>query len=241
MALRLALRTNSTLSNAWVNALVCNARLVIRALRITLTFTPYTAGQSVTGVTGRARAYRPFLVATIVPRRTDGIRSARIRIAQILLGKRTAADERIAGHIPRAATNRRQTTQITVRTDATCALARVLADAVDASRPPGWAVPVTETFRPTLRVRTTDVTLRALANGPVAVNACAGCPLTALVTAVDALELAAVLVGATLHIRFALVPAARQRRTDVSRQTGTGRYAVDNAAFGIRTARTGTA
>lgn len=44
-----------------------------------------------------------------------------------------------------------------------------------------------------------------------------GRTLAALVAPIGALELAAVLVGATLPVRFALVPAAGQWRTLLSR------------------------
>lgn len=233
VTLRLTLCTDSTLSNARINALVRDARLVIGTFCVTLTFTPHAVRKGISGVSRRAGTDRSFLVATIVARRADGIRSARVRIAQVLLRERPAANERIAGHVPRAAAHRSHTAQVTVRTDTARTLARVLADSVDARGTTRRTVPITVTLRPTLGERTADVALRTLAHGPMVGNAGTGCPLAALVTSADTLELAAELVRDAFRIRFALVPATRKWRTDVTRKAGAGWNAVNYVAFGV--------
>lgn len=168
VTLRLTLCTDSTLSNARINALVRDARLVIGTFCVTLTFTPHAVRKGISGVSRRAGTDRSFLVATIVARRADGIRSARVRIAQVLLRERTA-----------------------------------------------------------------DVALRTLAHGPMVGNAGTGCPLAALIASADTLELAAELVRDAFRIRFALVSATRQWRTDVTRKAGAGWNAVNYVAFGV--------
>lgn len=206
---------------------------MIGTFSIILAFTTNTAGQCIAGITGRTGAYRPFLVASIVPGRTDSIRTTRIRTAQIFLREWTTADKRIASHITRTTADRRQTAQITVGIHTARTFAWIFANAIDTGRSTSWTIPIAKTFRPTLTERATDVPFRAFADCPMVRHPGTGRTFATLITSVDALELATVLIGATFYIRFTLVPTAGQWRANISRQTGTGRNTVDHVTLGV--------
>lgn len=174
---------------------------------------PHTRTQGVSCVSRGAGTDGSFLVATIVSRRTDGIRTTRVRVAQILLCKWPAADERITGHITRTAANRCQSAQITVRPNTAGSVAGILADTIDARGTSSRTIPITEALRTALAKRTTDVPLWTFANCSVASNAGTGGTLAALITPIHTFELAAVLSAAALDIRFALVSTSRQWRS----------------------------
>lgn len=209
MTLCLALGTNSALSDARIDTLIGYTGLMIRTLRIALAFTPNTASQRVASITRRTRAYWPFLVASIVSWRTDGIRSARVRTAKVLLRERPATDEGITSHVPWAAAHRRQSTQVAISINSTCTLTRVFTDTVNARRSSSWTIAITEALWSTLGEWAANVTLGTLANGSVVCHTSTGCTFTALIASVGALKLAAVLMGAALDVRFTLMPATR--------------------------------
>lgn len=109
----------------------------------------------------------------------------------------------------RAAADGRQSTEIAVSANTTGALARILADTIDTGRSAAGTVPVAVAFGPALGVRTSDVTGRALADGPVITRHFAVSTFAALIAGTDALVSGAVLLGTTLGVVFAFMATAR--------------------------------
>lgn len=129
---------SALLSGARVLASEIDARLVIRALAVGETLSSLTTAQRVANVTGRTGAHRPLLPGAVVARSADRVRAAWIRLAQIACFEQSTADERIAGHVPRAATDRSYVAQIAVRVDAAYSGAGVHAFLVKAGRFVAW-------------------------------------------------------------------------------------------------------
>lgn len=72
-------------------------------------------------------------------------------------GERAAADERVAGHVTRAAADWGQSSEVAVGADAAGAVARVLAYAVEAGGPSRRAVAVAVALSAALGVRGSQV------------------------------------------------------------------------------------
>lgn len=156
---------------------------------------------------------------------------------RLTLRERPTADERIAGHVARTAADRRQTAQIAIRTDAALAVARILADAVEAGRPTGRTVAITVAFRFARRERAADVAFGAFADGAMVLDANALGAVAALRARRRAAEVLAALLAAALVIGFALVATAGQRAAGEAGQTRTGGHVVDDFAAGVLAAR----
>lgn len=199
---------------------------------------PGAVAEGIAGVSGQAVADGSLPAGVVVSGHADGVVAARVGVAEVLLGEGAAADERVAGHVARAAADGRQAAQVTVGPDAAGSVAGVLADAVEAGRSSGRAVRVAVALRPALRVRAADVALGALAHRPVVGHRAAGGAGAALPAGRHALEVAAHVPAAAVAVALALVPAPAQRVAQVAVQAGAGGDSVDDLALGVDSART---
>lgn len=113
-----ALGVHAALARAHVPALVVDARLVVTALGVGGALAAPAPGERVARVTGQARAHRPLLAGDVVAGLAPGVLAARVRFAEVGRLERTAPDERVTGHGPRAAAYGRSSPRLAVGVDA---------------------------------------------------------------------------------------------------------------------------
>lgn len=75
---RTALATSTRISAREVDT-----RAIIGAITVSEAFPTLTARQGIADVTGGTRAHRPLLSGVIMARRANGIRTTRIRLAEV--------------------------------------------------------------------------------------------------------------------------------------------------------------
>lgn len=92
-------------TGARVPAREVDARPIVRAFAVGEALPALAARQSAADVAGGTRAHRPLLPGIVVARRANRVSAAGIRLAEIAWFERSAADERIAGHVFRATAN----------------------------------------------------------------------------------------------------------------------------------------
>lgn len=158
-----ALCVHAALARAHVPALVVDARLVVTALGVDGALAAPAPGERVARVTGQARAHRPLFAGDVVAGLAPGVLAARVRFAEVGRLERTAPDERVTGHGPRAAAYGRRAPRLAVGVDpAHATAARVHAALAQARRTIRRAIGVRQTLGPARRVRVAKVTLRRI-------------------------------------------------------------------------------
>lgn len=195
-------------------------------------------GERISGVTRQAIADGSLASSIIVTGHTNGIGAAWIGLAEIRLGEGATTDEGITGHVTGTTANWRQAAQIAIGTNATGAITSILTYAIKAGRSSRWAIRVTITLRPTLCIRTANISLGAFTNRPMIRHRLTVGANAALSTGWDTLIVAAHVPTATVAVVLALMATAAQRVAQIAVDTGAGWHSVNNLTLGINAART---
>lgn len=87
VAFRVANGAGTALANARIHARVIDARPMVTAFAVRLTFAAHAMAERISGVAGEAGAHGTLLVGVVVARLALGVGAARIRRAEILCAR----------------------------------------------------------------------------------------------------------------------------------------------------------
>lgn len=237
MATGIALGCVSALADARVHTGIADTGLVVWTFGVDLAFTTLTADEGVADISWEASADWTFLASPIVAWSTLRVQTAGIRLAEVSGFERSAIGEGVSGHISGTGADRSQATKVTVSIGSAGILAGVHAFVVVAGRLVARTLRVSCALRLAVVVGIPDVAFGALADGSVVHNRVALSVDSAVVARANALEVGANLLVVALGVTLALMSAAGDSITLITRQAGTDGYVVSHVTFSIRSTR----
>lgn len=229
--------TRSSAAGARIHALIAVASLIRAAIGVIDTLSTTAGNERIAQVSSATEADRSVVTAPILAGFTVGVRSARIRVAQIVRIEGSTAIEGMSGEALRTGADGFVVLDSTFGPDPAGVRARIDTLEVEAS-PVVVALFVLGTLGVAAAERIAEEVDRTGTDSSVIANVTFGVG-TAGSARILATESRTSAVSATLRVGIALSPASFNRVTDPSFKTRADSPAVFDTALGIASARAG--